>query len=126
MNRQFDRWHRYFRDIKVEQGTFRVSSVYVMYATKNLLVVEVNCHSKYPAGCGVASGGEQGPEVSIWVDERSIKLDDSTDQLTVITLPRYADDWTILTEARKYTVRIAAYNRSHQMHQVWSEEEEET
>ena len=107
-------------DIKVEQGRFVVSSVDVRYATRDLLVLEADCDSKYPGHVSLAWGGPEGPRVDIWGDdERSIGLDESTDLPTTITLPKYVDDWTLVTDARRYTVTIVAYNRKHRKREIW-------
>ena len=107
-------------EIRVEQGRFQLSTVDVLYATKDLLVIEIDCDSKYPGWIGLSTGGDEGPQVSIFEDdERSLKLDKSTDAPSVIVLPKYTDDWTILTEGTRYTVRIVAYNRKHRPRRVW-------
>ena len=105
--------------IRVRQGRFRVHTVDIRYATKDLLVLEIDCHSKYPDGCGIAWGGEDGPRVTIWDGGRSLNLDDTTDLPTDITLPKYTDDWMIMTDARRYSVTITAYNRKHRKRQIW-------
>ena len=112
-------------DLKVEQGRFRLAAVDVMCATKDLLVVEVDCDSKYPGAPGIAWGGEDGPRVDIWPRfdgeqrELSLHLDESTHLPSRITLPKYTDGWIILTDARRYTVRIVAYKQRRRSRRVW-------
>ena len=97
-------------EIGVTQGRFRLSTVNVIYATQSLLVIEAGCNSKYPGGISIAWGGDQGARVEIWPEEgRSLYLDETTQKPSTITLPDYTGEWTVLTDARRYTVRIVAY-----------------
>lgn len=112
-------------DISVRPGRFRIGSVDVIRATKSLLVLEADCNSKYPGDCQVWSAfGDHGPEVIIWPGERSLRLDEGTDEQTVITLPAYADDWVILAEGTRYTVRIVAYDPGGRRRPAWRAKEE--
>lgn len=123
--------------IKVSQGRVRINAVYVVYATKDLLVIEADLHSKYPGDISIAwtwFGEEElteeaeGPRVDIWTrkneegTEQTLYIDETTDLPATITLPLYVQDWTILTDARRYTVRIAAYNRRHSPRRIWRDE----
>lgn len=124
-------------EIKVEQGRVRIAAVDVVYATKDLLVIEADLHTKYPGDTSIAwtwfgedelTEAAEGPRVDIWPRkdedgrELSLYLDETSDLPATITLPRYVQKWTILTDARKYTVRIAAYNRHHRPRRIWKDE----
>lgn len=98
-------------EVKVTQGEFRLASVHVVMATKDVLILEVDCHSKYPGGCSMAWSGDKGARVEIWSSDRSLYLDEGTAQFSSIELPGYTHDWVVLTDARKYSVRIGAYRR---------------
>jgi hypothetical protein len=111
-------------EITVTQGAFTLASVHVLVAVKDVLIIEADCTSKYPGELSVSDRGERGPEVMIWPGEHSQKLDQRPDRAaapTVITLPSYAGNWTVIAEGRRYTIRIVAYSRRRRARLAWQE-----
>jgi hypothetical protein len=105
------------RELRVEQGRFRLSSVRVIRETWDLLVIEADCESKYPGEVNVWSG-DAFPAVDIFPGESSIHLDEKEAAVTRIILPGYVKDWAIITGSTAYTVRIACY-RQGEGEEIW-------
>jgi hypothetical protein len=106
------------RGIQVLQGKFRVSTVDVVVNARDCMVLEIDCHSKYPGWAVNGANENEVPFVMIFHDERSLKLDDTTDLITQVTLPRRTAGWQVIAEGARYTVRIAAW-RVRDRKQAW-------
>jgi hypothetical protein len=100
--------------ITVEQGKFRLSSVDIIGQGDGFLILEADCHSKYPWVGAMLSDGP--PEVLIWEEPagegeptRSLHLDETTEKITRIVLPDYTAGWQVMTDGGRYTIRIVAF-----------------
>ena len=102
------------KGFKVTQGQIVVDSIDVIRSTRNVLVVEADCYSKYP-DVAMSSGSTvwlAATEDTLWCDREA--------KLTVIELPEHVADWTIVFAATKYTVKIVAYRRpKRRTTEVW-------
>jgi hypothetical protein len=96
--------------IEVVQGRFRIQSVDVIADRKDLLILSVDCHSKYP---GMFVYGNRrvlihSDDQAEYPEERSMHLDPMGSE-TCITLPEKCAGWNIIAEGERYTVTIVAF-----------------
>ena len=99
-------------ELRVAQGRFRLSCVDMVTGGLDFMVLEADCDSKYPGEVLVSYWGDRRPpDVLVFHDpERpSLHLDETTDQVTVITLPERTAGWQVMAEGGRYTVRIVAW-----------------
>lgn len=104
--------------VEVSQGKFVLNCVDVVRSGRNHLVIRADCHSKYPE-LVYGGGTDERPAVIIIPGDHSLRLDDGTDQATMITLPRRCRDWEFAADAGRYTVTIAAWRRKRRWRTVW-------
>lgn len=103
----------------VEQGQIIVEDVSVVYNRRNLLVAEVDCHSKYPE---IAAYG--GNEVMLMAGEYTLKCDREA-LFTRIVLPARVVGWRVNAYAGRYTVTITAFPEPKRRPvSVWQRKEE--
>ena len=110
-------------NVSVEQGSIAVNDVSVIRQDRGLLVLEVDCHSKYPEILGYyCAEHPSGTEVLIYPGEHTLWKRD-TEQPTVIRLPEHVKGWDIQATAARYTVRIVCW-KPGKAHQIWRSKEE--
>lgn len=111
-------------DIEVIQGQFVINTVDVVHRSANLLVLEVDTHSKYPSTINSDN------RVFIFTHERSLKVDKTTNIITNIVLPHVTEDngWHIMVTDGRYSVQIVAYRTglTVEREEVWRRPDWET
>jgi len=103
-------------EVGVVQGVIAINSVGVVRKDRGLLVVEADCHSKYPEIAGYA-----GPTIYVGASEHTLKKRDTITH-SAIVLPDYTKGWEVMAEASRYTIRIVAWKPGW-FTPVWESEE---
>lgn len=96
--------------IEVTQGKFRINSVDVIKRGWGILILSVDCHSKYPGD--FAWGGSS---ILVMPGERSLHLDETAEILTLIDLPDKYKDWDFVVTGSRYTITIVAYKHRRRL-----------
>lgn len=96
-------------EIKVGRMRTSPEQVHIVLQHPDVMIFEIDLSSKYPGEFTYVSY-EDVQRVIIHPGDHSIKLDDGAVLDTEFIL-RGAQDWTLIAEGSRYTVRIAAYKR---------------
>lgn len=107
--------------VSVQQGRFRLGTVDIVHASRNMVAIEVDCDSKYPGELSAWGRLDGRMEVEVYADsERSLRLDESTDEVSAVTLPwPVTDKWFVLADGARYTVQIVAYRHGRRRRTAW-------
>lgn len=89
------------------EGEIIVNYIYVVVDEEHVKVWEADLHSKY---AGVLLGGAPTNLIHLYRDEHTLKIDDAkAGLLTTLDTELPSDEWIVMTEVPRYTLRIVAY-----------------
>jgi hypothetical protein len=103
--------------ITVGQGQIVVNNVTVVRATRDLIILEADCASKYP-GIVTTASSPRGASADFWASGETLRAG-ATRLPTTVQLPPRTQHWGLLAEGRRYSLYLVAYRRPGEAREIY-------
>lgn len=94
------------------QGRVRVNFAYEYLRNPDVVLVDIDLHTKYADVSGYSETGSGAPEIYLNAGGNAIHVDESTNDETTISLDAFAGYDIFTADVKRYTLRVAMVRKS--------------